>query len=98
GVCLCHARQAKGQVRLAVRSLFIKVFLWFWVAMLLVSATLIFSVAETQTIFVQGRDDERDREQAPHFAATLADVYERQGPTALSTYLKYPPPPYASLY
>jgi signal transduction histidine kinase len=81
-----------------VRSLFIKVFLWFWVAMLLVSATLIFSVAETQTIFVQGRDDERDREQAPHFAATLADVYERQGPTALSTYLKYPPPPYASLY
>jgi signal transduction histidine kinase len=90
--------QAKGQVRFAVRSLFIKVFLWFWVAMLLVSATLIFSIAETQTAFVQGSVDERDREQAPQFAATLADVYERQGPTALSTYLKYPPPPYASLY
>jgi signal transduction histidine kinase len=81
-----------------VRSLFIKVFLWFWVAMLLVGTTLIFSVAETQTTFVQEREDQRDREQAPYFAATLADVYERQGPTALSTYLKYPPPPYASLY
>ena len=81
-----------------MRSLFMKVFLWFWVAMLLVSATLIISVAETQTTFVQGREDERDREQAPHFAAVIADVYERQGAPALSTYLRYPPPPYASLY
>jgi two-component system sensor histidine kinase CpxA len=81
-----------------VRSLFAKVFLWFWVAMVLVGATLIFTIFKTQTVFVEAREDERDRALSPSFAANLADIYERQGPSALSAYLKYPPRPYASVY
>lgn len=81
-----------------MRSLFAKVFLWFWVAMVLVGATLIFTVYKTQTVFVEAREDERDRALAPSFAANLADIYERQGPSALSAYLRYPPRPYASVY
>ncbi|HET6143093.1 MAG TPA: ATP-binding protein [Candidatus Acidoferrales bacterium] len=82
----------------AVRSLFIKVFLWFWVAMILVGATLIFSIVKTQTVFVQAREDETDRTLAPLFATHLADVYERQGLPALSAYLRNPPRPYVSVY
>jgi signal transduction histidine kinase len=81
-----------------VRSLFAKVFLWFWVAMILVGATLIFTIFKTQTVFVEAREDERDRALAPSFAANLADIYERQGPSALSAYLRYPPRPYSSVY
>jgi signal transduction histidine kinase len=75
-----------------------KVFLWFSVAMLLVGATLIFTVFKTQTVFVDAREDERDRTLAPLFAEHLADLYERKGAPALSAYLKYPPRPYRSVY
>ena len=81
-----------------MRSLFAKVFLWFWVATILVGATLIFTIFKTQTVFVEAREDERDRALSPSFATNLADIYERQGPSALSAYLKYPPRPYASVY
>jgi signal transduction histidine kinase len=81
-----------------VRSLFMKVFLWFWVAMVLVSATLIFTVAKTQTTFSQAREDERDSTLVPLYAASIADLYERQGLAAVSAYLRYPPRPYVSLY
>ncbi len=72
-----------------MRSLFMKVFLWFSVAMVLVGATLIFTIFKTQTVFVEAREDERDRALAPSFAANLADIYERQGLSALSAYLRY---------
>jgi signal transduction histidine kinase len=81
-----------------VRSLFMKVFLWFWVAMVLVGATLILTVAKTQTTFVQARMNERDSSWLRLYAAVLADLFERQGPDGLSGYLKYPPRPYLSLY
>ena len=85
-------------MRFAVRSLFMKVFLWFSVAMVLVGATLIFTIFKTQTVFVEAREDERDRALAPSFASNLADIYERQGLSALSAYLRYPPRPYASVF
>jgi signal transduction histidine kinase len=81
-----------------VRTLFMKVFLWFSVAMVLVGATLIFTIFKTQTVFVEAREDERDRTLAPLVAEHFADLYERQGLPALSAYLKYPPPPYRSAY
>jgi two-component system sensor histidine kinase CpxA len=75
-----------------------KVFLWFWVAMVLVGATLIVSIVKTQTIIVQAREDEKDRTLAPLFAEHFADIYEREGLPALSAYLRYPPLPYVSVY
>jgi signal transduction histidine kinase len=85
-------------MRFAVRTLYIKVFLWFWVAMILVGATLIFTVAKTQTGFVQARMDERDSSWLRIYAATLADIFERQGSGGLSPYLRNLPRPFVSLY
>ena len=64
--------------------------------MVLVSATLIFSVAETQTTFARASEDRKDCAVTPLLAANFANVYERQGASAV--YLRYPPPPYTSLY
>jgi signal transduction histidine kinase len=54
-----------------MRSLFMKIFVWFWVAMVLVSATLILSVAETQTTFARASKDQKDCALTPLLAAKL---------------------------
>ena len=57
-----------------MRSLFLKIFLSFWLAMVLVSATLIASVIATQSQFKAMRAEEFDRTVMPLMAARAADI------------------------
>src|SRR5271168_4521740 len=70
-----------------MRSLFLKIFLSFWLAMVLVSATLIASVIATQSQFNTRRADEFDRTVMPVVAARAADILDDHGMGALADFL-----------
>jgi signal transduction histidine kinase len=68
-----------------MRSLFLKIFLSFWLAMVLVSGTLIYSVVTTQSVFTLNRSEQSDRTLIPIVAArALADYL-----TSLQTTLNW---------
>jgi signal transduction histidine kinase len=67
--------------------LFLKIFLWFWLAMVLVSGTLILSVVTTQSQFTAMRTAESDRTLTPLVAARAADVLDDHGMGSLSDFL-----------
>src|SRR5271169_693125 len=70
-----------------MRSLFLKIFLSFWLAMVLVSATLITSVIATQSQFNTRRADEFNRTVMPVVAARAADILDDHGMGALADFL-----------
>lgn len=70
-----------------MRSLFLKIFLSFWLAMVLVSATLIASVVATQSQFKAMRAEEFDRTLMPLMAARAADILDDHGMGALAGFL-----------
>jgi signal transduction histidine kinase len=70
-----------------VSSLFLKIFLSFWLAMVLVSATLIASVVTTQSQFKAMRAEEFDRTVMPLMAARAADILDDHGMGALADFL-----------
>src|SRR5271156_3835632 len=70
-----------------MRSLFLKIFLTFWLAMVLVSGTLIASVVTTQSQFKAMRAEEFDRTVMPLMAARAADILDDHGMGALSDFL-----------
>jgi signal transduction histidine kinase len=70
-----------------VRSLFLKIFLWFWVAMALVSITLILSELFSDTRSSQARDDAVDRTMTPLIADNFIEIYDTQGKAGLSAFL-----------
>jgi signal transduction histidine kinase len=70
-----------------LNSLFLKIFLSFWLAMVLVSATLIFSVVTTQSQFKASRAEEFDRTVMPLMAARAADILDDHGMGALADFL-----------
>jgi signal transduction histidine kinase len=70
-----------------LRSLFLKIFLSFWLAMVLVSATLIASVVTTQSQFKAMRAEEFDRTVMPLMAARAADILDDHGMGALADFL-----------
>lgn len=70
-----------------MRSLFLKIFLSFWLAMVLVSGTLIASVVATQSQFKAMRAEEFDRTVAPLMAARAADILDDHGMGALAEFL-----------
>lgn len=70
-----------------MRSLFLKIFLSFWLAMVLVSATLIASVVTTQSQFNTMRAEEFDRTVMPLMAARAADILDDHGMGALADFL-----------
>src|ERR1700685_131677 len=70
-----------------MRSLFLKIFLSFWLAMVLVSATLIASVIATQSQFNTMRAEEFDRTVMPVVAARAADILDDHGMGALANFL-----------
>ncbi len=70
-----------------MRSLFLKIFLSFWLAMVLVSATLIASVVTTQSQFKAMRAEEFDRTVMPLMAARAADILDDHGMGALADFL-----------
>ena len=70
-----------------MRTLFLKIFLSFWLAMVLVSGTLIYSVVTTQSQFTLNRSEQSDRTLIPIVAARAADVLDDHGMGALADYL-----------
>jgi signal transduction histidine kinase len=70
-----------------LNSLFLKIFLSFWLAMVLVSATMIVSVVTTQSQFRAMRAEEFDRTVMPLMAARAADILDDHGMGALADFL-----------
>src|SRR6202046_460080 len=70
-----------------MRSLYLKIFLWFWLAMILVSSTLIFSVVTTHSEFPANRTEQFDKILTSLVAARAADLLEDHGMGALADYL-----------
>lgn len=70
-----------------MRSLFLKIFLTFWLAMVLVSGTLIASVVATQSQFKAMRAEEFDRTVIPLMASRAADILDDHGMGALADFL-----------
>ena len=70
-----------------MRTLFLKIFLSFWLAMVLVSGTLIYSVVTTQSQFTLSRSEQSDRTLIPIVAARAADILDDHGMGSLADYL-----------
>lgn len=71
-----------------MRSLFLKIFLWFWAAMALVVLALIIATATTQSDPVEARWRYMTGTAVRIYAQTAAEVYERGGHDALVIYLR----------
>ncbi len=67
-------------------SLFLKIFLWFWLAMALVGAALMVSVVATQERSVLARWHEAVGAAHLLHAQTAVELYEREGREALAGY------------
>ena len=66
-----------------MRSLYAKIVLWFWLAMVLVVATLVIGINLTQSRVEQAYEGERDKILLPLLAERYAKLYEEQGTKAL---------------
>ena len=69
-----------------MRSLYMKIFLWFWLAMLLVGGTLVFATYETQSELFQEGEQANDRALTPPYAERWAAVFEKHDMKALADY------------
>jgi signal transduction histidine kinase len=57
--------------------LYMKIFLWFWLAMLLVGGALVFATFETQSELFQEGEEANDRTLTPPYAQRWAAVFEK---------------------
>ena len=73
-------------MKIPFRSLYLKIFIWFWVAMILMNVALFAAVAITRPT-PTGRSW-RDLAQVGPNAMKAAEVYEQRGPAALSALLQ----------
>ncbi|MGA7624765.1 MAG: ATP-binding protein [Candidatus Acidiferrales bacterium] len=71
-----------------MQRLYFKIFLWFWLAMILVSGTLIFSVITTQQEFTSSGTKQYDEILTSLVASRAADMVEDHGMGALADYLE----------
>ncbi len=79
----------KSKTRLIkMQRLYFKIFLWFWLAMILVSGTLIFSVVTTQQEFTASGTKQYDEILTSLVASRAADLVEDHGMGALADYLE----------
>ena len=69
-----------------MQSLFFKILIWFWIAIVVVLAAFILSIAVTQTEPVYAAWREAMTHATAIYAQSAAEVYEREGPAALSDY------------
>jgi signal transduction histidine kinase len=76
-----------GKSNPAMRSLFLKIFLWFWIAMVLVSLTLVLSSAVRETNASRQHDEEIDRTMTPMVAARFSEIYDTEGAAGFSALL-----------
>ena len=70
-----------------MRSLFLKIFLWFWFAMVLVVLTLLISSSYSESRNTRERDEAMDRSMSPLVADNFAEVFDREGPAGFSALL-----------
>jgi signal transduction histidine kinase len=79
-------RERKRRVTVKMRSLFLKIFLWFWLAsiLIIVSTFVLFSLFEP---FTPPREDGRHIRRMSHFGRTAVQVLENDGPTALKNFM-----------
>lgn len=71
-----------------MQSLFSKIFLWFWLALALVGAVLVFAVAATQSETEEAHWRDVTGTAVRVYAQTAADTYENAGTNALVIYLQ----------
>jgi two-component system, OmpR family, sensor histidine kinase CpxA len=71
-----------------MRSLFLKIFLWFWLGMILANVALFLSVAATRQTRTESNRPWRDLSLVGSTAQKAAETYDRDGKTALADYLK----------
>jgi len=71
-----------------MRSLFLKIFLWFWLAMALVSLTLFLSSVVRESHSSRERNEEIDRTMTPMVASHLAELYDKDGKDAFAALIK----------
>ena len=69
-----------------IRSLFVKIFLWFWLAMIIANVALFVAVAVTRPT-PTGRSWRDLTNVAPN-AERAAEIYDQEGPAALATFLQ----------
>jgi signal transduction histidine kinase len=70
-----------------MQSLFLKIFLWFWVAMVLISLTLVLSSEVREKNSSHQHEDEIDRTMTPMVADHLSEIYDKQGAAAYAEFL-----------
>jgi len=70
-----------------MRSLYMKIFLWFLVAIGLVGGTLMFFALEIESDFARASIEQNDLTLTPPFAERWAMVFEQKGKAGLSDYL-----------
>src|SRR5262249_55240323 len=85
GFHLCFLWQIRS-MKFPFRSLYLKIFIWFWLAMILINVVLFAAVALTRP--TPTRRSWRDLAQTGPNAQKAAEVYEQLGPGALSATLQ----------
>ena len=71
-----------------MKTLFLKIFVWFWLAMAVVGSALLIAVAVTQSDPVEARWRYMTGTAVRVYAQTAAEMYEREGTDALVIYLE----------
>ena len=72
-------------MKISFRSLYLKIFIWFWLAMIIINVVLFAAVALTRP--TPTRRSWRDLAQTGPNAQRAAEIYEQSGPAALSAAL-----------
>jgi two-component system sensor histidine kinase CpxA len=73
-------------MKISFRSLYLKIFIWFWLAMIIINVVLFAAFALTRP--TPARRSFRDLAQTGPNAQRAAEVYEQSGPAALSAALQ----------
>lgn len=71
----------------AMPKLFWKIFVWFWVSMLVVDCAVIFSITSTRSASDQLRWEQFAHSMMSLQARQAAEIFEKQGPSALTAYI-----------
>src|SRR5215204_4109410 len=73
-------------MKISFRSLYLKIFIWFWLAMILINVVLFAAFALTRP--TPTRRSFRDLAQTGPNAQRAAEIYEQSGPTELRAALQ----------
>ena len=82
----CEHQRAKPVTEI-MRSLVLKIFIWFWAAMALVGMALYFSTRATMSEQAELRERQWIEMTMPLVAQSAADIFERVGPRGLRRYI-----------